>query len=154
MKKVFVLFVLLFLALPCFAFDEKARLSSLDFLNKLVVQNNLSEKVESDMNNDYMEISRIIKLYKINPLSIKTTEINTFGNVCSTRNKKYLDEFENDYFKPSYEEYKKLDKTNTPLTYDEWINTTAMSEISKFYDFYTMIENNYEDCNKIILRSK
>lgn len=150
MKKNFIVLFLLFVtAIPAFSYNEEAEQKSIEYLNRLVYPYVNSYK--QTLYVDYDRIGKIIQAYKQNPDSIKTSEINQFGAACVERTQNMLDLYKKDYFVPAYNEYKKYD---TSMDLDEWINTTALSETSLFYDFYTFTESNLRDCQKIYERSK
>lgn len=157
MKKILVLFGFLSVALPCLAgitFDDSAQKASLTFLNNLVAKNQLAEKVNKDIHTDYSFIKQFKTAYKINPNSVKSKENLEFGLACVQRNKTYLEEFKNNYFIPAYNEYKRVENPKQMMSYEYWFDTTPMSEISAFYDFYRMVETNLEDCQFICEKSK
>lgn len=157
MKKVLVLLVLMCFALPCLAeitFDDSAQKASLTFLNNLVVKNQLAEKVNKDIHTDYSFIKQFKAAYKINPNSVKSKKNLEFGLACVQRNKTYLEEFKNNYFIPAYNEYKRVENPKQMMSYEYWFDTTPMSEVSAFYDFYRMVEANLEDCQFICDKSK
>ena len=144
----FLLLCFLFVCLPVNAWNEKAAETSLQYLNDSVYTSVPSFK--QSLYSDYAEIQKIITLYKTNPSSIKTKEINNFGLACKNRNQNLLNKYEKDFFKPAYIKYLELDKT---LSYEDWKESVAVSETSLFYDFYTFTEANLRDCEKIISRS-
>ena len=158
MKKVLVLLlVLVFNACMCLAdiiIDDNAQKASLTFLNNLVLKNQLAEKVNKDVNADYLLIKQFKASYKTNPNSVKSRKNLEFGLACVQRNKAYLDEFKNNYFIPAYNEYKRVENPKQMMSYEYWFDTTPMSEISAFYDFYRMVEANLEDCQFICEKSK
>lgn len=148
MKKIAVLVCLLVFASPVFASVEEAQEKSLEFLNRLVYPD--VHSFNQVLYVDYDKISKIIQAYKQNPAAIKTDQIHQFGAVCVERTQNMLKSYKNDYFLPAYNEYKKYDST---MDFETWIITTALSEQSLFYDFYTFTESNLNDCQKIYDRS-
>ena len=148
MKKIITILTFITLCLPSLAWNEKAADLSLQYLN-----NSVYSKIpvfKQSLYNDYAEIQRIINLYKKSPDLIKTNEINNFALACTTRNQNLLSVYENEFFKPAFSEYRELDKS---MSYEDWKNSVAMSEVSLFYDFYTFTEANLRDCEKISVRS-
>lgn len=148
MKKLIVFICFIVLCLPVFAWNEKAETISLQFLNDSVYSS--IPNFKQTLYNDNAEIQRIIKLYKQNPEFIKTKEIYNFGLACKKRNQNLLAVYDNEFFKPAYKEYLKLDNS---LSFYDWKDSVALSEISLFYDFYTFTESNLIDCEKIIERA-
>ena len=148
MKKAIILLIVFFFTLPSYAWSEKAYQKSLSYLNQSVKPN--VKSIKQSVKSDSSKIVEIVKLYKLNPELIKTKEINEFGYSCKQRNEILTKSYNDNYFKPAYKEYLKYDKS---MNFDEWVNTTALCEISEFYDFYTLTERNIEDCQKIIERS-
>lgn len=148
MKKFIVVLFVLFLATPAFAWSELAYEKSLKYLNQLVKPD--VSKIQQSVQKDSSKIVKIIELYKQNSMLIRTQEINKFGYSCKQRNEELLKAYHNNYFRPAYNEYLKYDKS---MDFFEWVHTTALSELSEFYEFYTLTERNIEDCQKIIERS-
>lgn len=147
MKRIFVLWLLFVFSLPALAWNETAARKSLDYLNASV-ESKVPEFMEI-LDNDLAQINAIITLYKKNPEAIKTKKINDFGKACVSRSQQLLKTYDN-YFLAAYKVYTNFDRS---LTYDEWVNSVGISEISKFYEFYGLTEANLEDCQKIVERS-
>lgn len=103
------------------------------------------------IHSDEVRIDEIKANYKVNPNSIKNKKVNAFTFACIQRNQNLLNTYNNEYFKPAYNEYKKYD---TSETFQDWIYSVGLSEISKFYEFYRITELNLEDCQKFYTLSK
>lgn len=149
MKKVIATLLISLLSIPAFALNPEGEEHSLDYLNQTV-----HSKIHSFMQSLYVDefsIDKIKSKYEKDPESIKLKEINKFCSLCIQRNKNLLNTYRKDYFKPAYKEYRKYDKR---LSFQNWIDSVALSERSEFYEFYRFTEINMEDCQKFYNLSK
>ena len=145
MRRLIILFILIYsIILPCFAYNDKAANESLSYLNDCVYEK--IPQFKRILYNDYEDISRITKLHKQNIQFVKTKAINDFSLACQKRHETLLSIYENEFFKPAYKKYVQSDKS---LTYEQWKDSVALSELSLFYDFYTLTENNLQNCQRI-----
>lgn len=149
MKKLLVLFCLIIFSLPVFAWDDKAEIESIKFLNDSI--HSRTQSIMKTLSKDEVKIDRIKSMYKKDKNSIKTKEINNFCLACIQRNQNLLNSYHNDYFLPAYQIYK---KTDAQTDFETWINSAAISEISEFYQFYRFTEINLEDCQRFYNLSK
>lgn len=148
MKRIFVLWLLFVFSLPALAWNETAARKSLDYLNTSI-EPKLSE-INNTLDDDFGHINAIKTLYKKNPEAIKTKEINSFTMGCIARSQKLLNMY-NNHFLAAYKVYTNFDRS---LTYDEWVDSVGICEISKFYEFHRATELNLEDCQKFYNLSK
>lgn len=149
MKKFIVVLSVILLSMPAFAINSEGEEHSLNYLNQAV-----HSKIHSFMQSLYVDeffIDKIKAEYKKNPNSIKLKEVNDFCRLCIQRNQNLLNSYREDYFTPAYNEYKKYDKS---ISFQNWIDSVALSERSEFYEFYRFTESNLEDCQKIYNLSK
>ena len=149
MKKVIIVFLMLFFTLPAFAWNEEAEEISLEYLNQ-----SIHSKIHNIMQTLYVDefyIDKIKAAYKNDANSIKIKAVNDFCYACIQRSQNLLNMYRNDHFLPAYNEYKKYDKT---ITFQTWINSIGLSERSEFYEFYRFTEINLEDCQKFYNLSK
>lgn len=142
MKRLLISVCFIFLCLPALAWNELAAFESIEYLNNLVAPNVASYM--QTLNSDYVKIQQIKK-----NKNLKQTEINKFANACVNRNKGLLKLYRTRYFKPAYNKYIEIDKS---MSFENFIDSVAISEISTFYQFYGFTEANLRACEALTSR--
>lgn len=149
MRRFLILFLLIFFCLPVLAWNDTGAEASLKFLNHSVKSE--VRVFKNTTNKDFLRIKAIKTNYKNNPSSIKNISVNHFASACIQRNENLITTYQNKYFVPAYEIYKKYDSA---VSLWDWVHSVGLSEVSEFYDFYRLTEMNLENCQRILKLSE
>lgn len=142
MKRLLLLICFISLCLPTLAWSDLGATESVKYLNKLV-----APSIDSFMQTLLSDEARIEQIKR--NLNIEPAEINKFAVACTNRNISLLNTYKTRYFKPAYNKYLEYDKT---MSFEDFSESIAISEISSFYDFYGFTEANLRACEALTNR--